>query len=114
MIVQFSAQIDSAKANNDRTLTIKLDTQELSTEDTANIFSFFQKQVWIAIAETVLTKQDLNIPETIDEMDKKSPSQRLRDRMYVYWNENKIPAPFDNWYKAQLEKLGQNYLDKVN
>ena len=29
MITQFSAQIDSAKANNDRTLSLKIDTQEL-------------------------------------------------------------------------------------
>ena len=113
MITQFSAQIDSAKANNDRTLSLKVDTQELSTEDTAIIFSFFQKQIWIAIAETEVTKQHLNIPEVVEDMDKKSPSQRLRDRMFVYWKDKKASDNFDSWYKAQLEKIGDNYLDKV-
>jgi hypothetical protein len=111
MIVQFSAQIDSAKANNDRTLSLKVDTQELSAEDTAHIFSFFQKQIWIALAETSISKEQLNIPEVIEEMDKKSPSQRLRDRMFVYHKEKKIGGNFDDWYKHQLEK---NYLSKVN
>lgn len=111
--IQFSAQIDSAKANNDRTVSLKVETQELSSEETAKIFSFFQKQVWIAIAETSITKEQLNIPEVVDEMDKKSPSQRLRDRMFIYHKEKKMSTPFDEWYKGQLEKLGQNYLEKL-
>lgn len=114
MIIQFSAQIDSAKANNDRTLSLKVDTQELSSEDTAQIFSMFQKQVWLAIGETSISKEQLNIPEVIDEMDKKSPSQRLRDRMFVFFKEKKVGGIFDDWYKSQMEKQGQNYLDKLN
>lgn len=111
--LQFSAQIDSAKANNDRTLSLKIDTQELSSEDTAKIFAFFQKQVWIAIAETSITREQLNIPEVVDDMDKKSPSQRLRDRMFVVWKDKKPTDNFDNWYKVQLEKIGDNYLAKI-
>lgn len=113
MIVQFSAQIDSAKANNDRTLTLKLDTQELSAEDTAFIFNLFQKQIWIGLSETEVTKESLNIPEVVDSMDSKSPSQRLRDRMFVYWKEKKVGGSFDDWYKARLDKMGQKYLDEL-
>ncbi len=113
MIVQFSAQIDSAKANNDRTLSLKIDTQELSSEDTAHIFNFFQKQIWIALAETTISKTQLNIPEIIEEMDKKSPSQRLRDRMFVYFKEKKVEGNFVEWYKKSLEKMGDKYLEKI-
>lgn len=113
MIVQFSAQIDSAKANNDRTLTIKLDTQELSAEDTAHIFDFFQKQIWVAIAETEVTDEDLDIPESVDPLDEKTPSQRLRDRMYVYWKEKKPSSNFNEWYRTQLEKYGEKFLDAI-
>lgn len=114
MIIQFSAQIESAKANNDRTLSLKVDTQELSSKDTAQIFSMFQKQVWIGIAETEISKEQLNVPEVVNEMDKKSPSQRLRDRMYVYFKEKKIEGIFDEWYIKSLDKMGQNYLDKLS
>lgn len=113
MILQFSAQIDSAKANNDRTITLKVDTQELMPEETAHIFSLFQKQIWLAIAETTITKEDLNIPEIVDPLDNKSPSQRQRDRMFVYWKEKKVETPFDSWYAAQLDKHGQKYLDAL-
>ncbi len=114
MVIQFSAQIDSAKANNDRTVTLKVDTQELSAEDTAHIFSFFQKQIWIAMAETSITQEQLNIPEVVDELEEKTPSERLRDRMFVYHKEKKVQGKFNDWYKGQMDKIGQNYLDKLN
>jgi hypothetical protein len=114
MIIQFSAQIDSAKANNDRTLSLKLETQELSSEDTAQIFSFFQKQVWVAVAETTITKEDLNIPEKVDPLDSKSPSQRFRDRLAAFYKtrHGKFEG-FDDWYKAELNRLGEAYLEKI-
>ena len=86
----------------------------MSSEDTAKIFALFQKQVWVAFAETPLTKEDLNIPEVVDALDKKSPSERLRSRMYVYWKEKKVSDDFDGWYKTSLEKYGEKYLEKLN
>ena len=111
--LQFSCQIDSAKANNDRTLTLKLETQELPSEDTAQIFALFQKQIWCALSEIPVTQEDLNIPETVDPLDKKSPSQRLRDRMFVYFKDKKPSDDFDSWYKGQLEKVGEKYLERL-
>lgn len=113
MVIQFSAQIDDVKANKDRTLRIKIDTQELTAEDTAHIFELFEKQIWIAMAETSLTKTDLAIPEVVDEFDKKSPSQRLRDRLYVYWKEQKVGGNFDDFYKKKLDEYGQRHLDAL-
>jgi len=111
--IQFSCQLDSIKANNDMTLSIKIDTQELQPEETARIFSLMQRQVWLALAETPLTKEDLNIPELVDPLDKKSPSERLRGRMWVYWKEKKVSDDFDSWYKTSLEKYGEKYLERL-
>ena len=112
--IQFSALIDSAKANKDKTLTLQVETQELSSEDVAKIFELFQRQIWVAFAETPLTREQLNIPEVVDEIDKKSPSQRLRNRMYVYHQSTGKKADFDGWYRTQIEKLGEKYLEKVS
>ena len=61
--VQVSAQIDKITAKNDRTLSVAIGTQEMSPEDASILFSFFEKQIWIAFSETTLTKEDLNIPD---------------------------------------------------
>lgn len=114
MILQFSAQIEEVKRNKDRTLRLKIDTQEIPPSESAHIFELQDKQIWIAFAETEITKENLNIPEVIDPLDSKSPSQRLRDRMFVYFKEKKVEGDFDSWYKTQLEKYGQKYLGYLN
>lgn len=114
MKLQFSAQIESLKANSDRTVSLRIGTQELSAEDIGKLVEMFEKQIWIALAETTMTAEDLNIPEVIDPLDQKSPSQRLRDRMFVYFKEKRTGKDFDGWYKKCLEDIGQKYLDSIN
>ena len=115
MIIQCSAQIDGVTAKKDHTLSIKLGTQELSPDDTSKIFDHMGKQIWVAFAQTSLSREDLDIPEVVNDMDKKTPSQRLRDRMAVYFKEKyNTFEGFDDWYKKALEKIGQGYLDKLN
>lgn len=113
MIIQFSASIDEAKRNKDRTLRLKIDTQELSPEDSARIFELQDAQIWIAMAEIPLKTEDFKIDEKATEGDEKTPSERLYGRMYVYWKEKKIGGDFETWRRGQLDKLGLSYLDKL-
>jgi len=114
MIVQCSAQIDKITAKNDRTLSITIGTQEMSPDNASILFGLFEKQIWIAFAETSVTKEDLKIPEVVVEKGRKTPSQRLRDRMFVYWKEMKKDGKFDDWYEDALEEIGAKYLSKLN
>lgn len=115
MIIQFSALIDSVKANKDHTIMIKLETQELSPDDTSKIFEQMGKQIWVGLADVALKVQDLNIPESMTEINEKTPSQRLRDRMFVYYKEtHKDDSGFRSWYEAALEKIGTQYLKKLD
>lgn len=115
MIIQFSSQIDGVTAKKDKTLSIKLGTQELPPEEMAKIFEHQGHQIWVAIAESDIAEDQLNIPEVMSDLDKKTPSQRLRDRMAVYFKESKGSFEgFDEWYKNALGKIGQDYLNKLN
>lgn len=115
MIIQFSSIIDGITAKKDKTLSIKLGTQELSPEEMTKVFEHQGHQIWVAFAETAVTREDLDIPEVVDDMDSKSPSQRLRDRMAAYYKEtHKNFEGFDEWYKKALNQIGQSYLDKLN
>ena len=115
MIIQFSSQIEKCRANKDRTLDITLSTQELTPENSAQIFSMFEKQIWCVLAETNLTKQDINIPEKLVEKGQKTPSQRLRDRMFAYYaGTYKDKEHFNQFYENVLEEIGQKYLSKLS
>ena len=117
-IAQFSAIIDGIHSKKDLTLSIKLGTQELPAEEMAVIFDQQGKQIWVAFCETAMKRTDFNIPEVTEEFEKKTPSQRLRDRLAAYYKElvrsGKDFEGFDEWYKKEMEKIGQAYLGKLN
>lgn len=110
--VQCSAQIDKISSRKDRTLSVLLNTQEMSPEETAQLFDFQGLQIWVAFAETAMTHNDIEVPDALISHDEtKSPSERLRSVIYVYWkqNENRINKPFDTYYREIMEK----YIDSV-
>lgn len=46
---------------------------------------------------------------------KKSPSQKLRDALYVYWeNCTTRKEPFETWYPRQIEKVVNRVLRGVD
>ena len=112
--VQFSAIIDGVSKKKDSTLSIKLGTQELSSEETAKIFDFGGKQIWVGFAETAITR--LDVPDEILEFKgDKTTSERLRDVLWVYWD-TKTPKTqtFEEFRKIYMEKQIQNIKDKLN
>jgi hypothetical protein len=112
--IQFSAQIDEIKSRKDRTLLLKLNTQELQPEDTAQLFDLQNLQIWVALAETTVTRDDLNIPEVLVEKGEKPPSQRLRAVLYVYWEKRKATlGTFDSFYRQKVEDFIQLIKEKI-
>lgn len=52
--------------------------------------------------------------DSIDEdLETKSPSQRLRNVLYVYWQENKIEGKFKEFYATQMERIIQKIKNKL-
>lgn len=112
--IQFSAILDGVSKKKDGTLSIKLGTQELSSDETAKIFDFGGKQIWVGFAETPLTR--LDIPEEVMEFKgDKTPSERLRGVLWIYWD-TKTPKTqtFEEFRKIYMEKIIGNIKDKLD
>jgi len=97
----------------------KLDivTRELSPEEMTKLFELKGKEGWFLFKENPIIENDIQaLPdEPIDEFDKISPGQRLRNRMFVYYKKShKDTKGFNLWYSQSLDALGQQYLDKLN
>ncbi len=105
MIIQFSAIVDGVLMKKDSTLSIRLGTQELSPEDTAQIFKLGNKQIWVGMSETEITK--LDVPKEVQEFDgQKSTSERLHAVLYVYWNtKTDKTKDFETFRKGYMEKV---------
>lgn len=111
--VQFSSVIDGVTAKKDRTLSVKLGTQELSPEDTSYLFDMMGKQVYVAVAETPVER--LDVPEIEPEIrGEKTPSQRMRGVIYAIWEQKwkSKNIPFPKFYENYMSKLIEDLKDK--
>ena len=112
-MMQFMATIQKVSTLSDGSNKVVIETQELSPEDMASLFSL-KGQMWCAFAATVIKKEDLQIPEYITGKEEKSPSEKLRSRMAAFFKEkNGTFNGFPNWYANALDEIGQKYLSKI-
>jgi len=114
-IIQFNSVIDGVQKKKDGTLSIKLGTQELKAKETALIFDMGNKYIHTVFSEVDVNPDDIIIPEIKTEFrSDKSPSQRLRNSLYVFWKNNTSKQKtFEEFYKQQMEKFIETVKDKI-
>ena len=114
--IQYLVQIDKITKKKDKTLSIVLGTQELSSQETTLIFDLMGKEVWHAMSETGMVEKDIEIPDSIKEFkNEKSLSERLRNVLFVYYDKmTDKKKPFDEWRKNYMEKLIEHWKNKID
>lgn len=94
--------LDSISTMKDRTLKVVFRTNELNPIDAGILQSLVHDEGYCLFASEMV--QDEDIPETTPEFkDQKTPSQRLRNTIYVYWEQSGKPGTFDEFYKKKME-----------
>lgn len=108
-LLQISAIIEGIASRKDGTFKLSVGTQELDEEEALSLIRLNRKMGWFVFKENPLVEADLiNIPEIKPEFeDEKTPSQRLRNVLYVLWEQKykKDYKTFDAFYKVQVEKI---------
>jgi len=117
-ILQVPATISKIQTMSNRSLRIITDTQEnLTDQQMMQITSMYEKLGWFNFApeqRKIQADDLLNLPELPND-DPKTPSQRLRGRLYTYYSKTHVDTKgFENFYRSELEKFGNRYLEKLN
>jgi hypothetical protein len=110
-----AAILDGVTPRRDGSLTLRFITQEVSKSDKVAAMEYYQSMGHLLFAENEINIDD--IPKGNAHLDNgKSPSKRLRDRMFVVYKEKQIGAmeDFEKWYERQLEQVGQQYLGRLD
>lgn len=108
------ATISKVTTMADGGIRLQVDTQELNNKDIATLFEEKGKVGWFFFDPEPITeirKDDL--PEIVLEEGEKSPSQRLRSVLYIYWEQRKLKQPFDSFYKTQMNKWIESIKEKL-
>lgn len=115
--ILFPSTVRKVSTLVDGSLTITLETPEMGNEEAAKLLSLRKIQGLVYISPKA--EIDKAITDTIDGTEVKlsggkSPSKRLRDRLFVYWNSHSEGyEDFELFYARQLDIFGQTFLDKL-
>ena len=105
--------ITSISSRQDNSLRLSISTPELQPEEQVEFLKLKNQAM-----DMLLNPLDYNDPEIV-EIDKdagaKSPSQRLRSVLFVYYAQNKDNTEgFNAWYNKWMEKKIQEIKDLLN
>ena len=96
-------QITGVRAKVDGSLGVSLATPELSAGEKAVFME------WMNRDATMLLQVDTagvgDIKEVKGEFDRKTPGQRLRAVIYVWWQQSGEQGDFDTFYLHKMEKI---------
>ncbi len=113
--VSIPATISKITTMADRGIRLQVDTQEVSDEQSADIFKFRNKLGYFFFDEVLIKEIDTSkLPKIELEEGEKSPSQRLRATLFVYWEQKKLKDPFDIFYRRTVEKYIGSIKEKLD
>lgn len=98
--------VDRITTLKDRSVNITLNTSELTPSRAGDIFQLMNSLASVYICPSEITSRELAQVDSIEpELPGKSPSQRMRNVLYLLWKQdNEGYSGFDFYYRDKLEK----------
>lgn len=100
------AIINPPRIRKDGSASISFDTRELNSEELFTIMSLRNSEGWLCFAPN---EGELVVPEDKAEVEGKSPSERLRNVLYIWYLQEtkagKYVGIFENFKNDKMEKI---------
>lgn len=107
---QVPSTIANLRTLADNTLRIQVDCQELPPEQMTEVFRLKGRLGWFVFSENVLNQSDIPEESAPEFKGDKSPSQRLRAALYVYWEkctgkQQTFKAFYESWVEQKIGNI---------
>ncbi len=114
-LFQIPSYLQSVRTLVDGGIKIDVITQEVSPDQMTQIFGLKGRQGWMLFKLNPIEASDLPSGEAKAGVKVKSPSQRLYNVLYVYWQQNfSANKNFNEWREREMEKIINIYKDQLN
>lgn len=114
-MIQFPVVFHRLGTLVDGSVRITLDTRELESASMTELFDLRGKEGWAVFKPSKIKEEELNLPDLPSyPKGKKSPSKRLRNVLWVAWNQNGSPGDFEEFYEIWIERLIDSVKEKLN
>jgi hypothetical protein len=114
--ILLGCQIESIVSRKDRTIKIILGTQELSPSKAGELFSLLNHIASVYIASSEIDQSEIDQVDKIDpEFKGKSQSQRLRNVLYLLYEQDKEGfKEFDSYYRYKMDQIIDTYKSNIH
>lgn len=101
--IKTNAIITSISSKKDGSLGLRIVTPELTSDEK---IAFLELQgINIDLFIKAIDFETKDIKEVKNEVDSKTPSQRLRSTLFVLWDSEGRPDEFSTYYSHKMEKI---------
>lgn len=105
--------VSSIRSLKDGSVSVCVETQELSASKAGELFSLRGKVVMLYLSpKDTISQKEIDQVNSIDAdvSPGKSPSQRMRNVMFLLWRQDaEGHSEFDSYYKTKMER----YIDEL-
>ena len=105
MKITMPVYVEGISTRKDGSLKLVFGTQELPPEQSAILFGLGNQLGYMAFSNEWIADEDINELGKNVEMQGKTPSQRLRNVLFVLWKQKKVGGDFETYYRNQIEKI---------
>lgn len=102
-LIQFQAILTKANPTVDRGMSLGFRTRELSHEEKVVLMEKLNSEGWLLFKENEFVTPD--VPEGNAETGSRTPSERLRDVIFVYYKQKDSKSDFELFYRNQMEVI---------
>jgi hypothetical protein len=116
MKIVLSSTIEKIATKVDGTITISISTQELDPTQAGQVFGLRGKFCKVLLSDSNITnlEEELVDKEVIASGKKnKTHSQRLRNTLFVYFEQKGFEMDFEQFYNNEMEKIISHYKSKL-
>jgi hypothetical protein len=109
--VTIAVEIGSIKTLKDGSVSLTVHTPEVNANQAAELFGLRNKVAFCYLSPREVSVNEKAIMDSLDvELKGKTPGQRLRNVLYVYWSQNHesdvlMSKVFEDFYKQRMESI---------
>lgn len=104
------AIVEKISSLKDGSVCVTIYTQELSPQKAAELFTLRGKLATVYLSPSEITQKELGLVDSIDpELPQKSPSQRMRNVLWILWKQDgEGYKDFKLYYDAKMDSYIEN------
>lgn len=110
--IQVPAIFTGFSTRADGGATMRFATNELKADDFGMLAKMHNEFGYVMFKPNEYTDEDIPKGDATDE--RKSPSQRLRGVLFVWWEQLGKPGEFEGFYRMQIDKIIMSVKDKLD